>query len=358
MANVVIEQDAFMRMFAPMLDPSMPQETVTAIGDFFAHDVPDFSGWLSGLRQSLPNLFPAQVQMADSQEEFRDMLKSADACIVESLSVGAPELTIARSLRSVQKYGYITRNIDLAACRARSVRVTTQRRRVNVAVAEQAFSLMLTLCKRMTELDHVVDKASLEQRGFAIKPYDRRYAGSSNFARIPGLRVLDGATLGIIGLGEIGRELATRADAFGMQILYTQRTRLTAAEEHQLNATYVSKSELLQRADYLSTNLPVTDATRGILRSAEFDMLKPGATLINVARAELINREALLEALKSQKLAAFGTDVWYEEPVRASDPILHLPNVLIMPHTAIANRWLALRDIEDMFHKIDRALNT
>lgn len=355
MTKIVIEQDAFMRMFASMLDPARPPEALAAVADFFAHDV-DFEGWLGQLRQRLPTTFPATVVLADDQDEFRRMLEGADACIVESLRVGERELAAAPSLAIVQKYGRIARNIDVGACLKHGVRVEVQRRRVNVAVAEQAFALLIALGKRICELDHVVTAQDLTAKGYPIRPYDRRYAGSSNFARIPGLRALAGATLGIVGMGEVGRELAARAASFGMTIIYHQRTPLASAEEREVMATYVAKPELMARADYISVNLPVTDETRGIIGAAEFDALKPGAMLVNVARAELIDRPALIAALRSGRLAGFGTDVWYEEPVRADDEILALPNVVIMPHTAIADRRLALEDTEDMFLKIERAL--
>ena len=356
MPTIIIEQDAFMRMFAPMLDPARPAEALAAVGDFFAHDAPDFTGWLEGVRARIPALFPATIHFAEDQEDLHRLLPLADACMVESLYIGEAELALAPRLAMVQKYGYLTRNIDLPACQRRGVRVEVQRRRVNVAVAEQAFALMIALCKRIHDLDHVVDTDSLAKAGYQVRPYDKRYTGSSNFARIPALRTLNGATLGVIGMGEVGRELAARAAAFGMKVLYHQRTPLSAVEEYALNATYVSRDELVAQADYISVNLPVTPETRGILGAAQFAAMKPGAMLVNVARSELIDRAALLEALQSGALGGFGTDVWYEEPVLAQDPILSQPNVIIMPHTAIADRRHALDDTEDMFLKMSRAL--
>ncbi len=356
MTKIIIEQDAFMRMFAPMLDPTVSAENMAAVADFFAHDEPDFAGWLAGVRGRVPVLFPARVHLAEDQDHFRDLLPEADGCIVESLRVGENELARARSLAVVQKYGAITRNIDAAACARHGVRVETQHRRVNVAVAEQAFALMMTLAKRIHDLDHVVDADSLAAAGYKVRPYDRRYSGSSNFARIPGLRTLSGATLGLIGMGEVGREIASRAAAFGMNVIYYQRTPLNEMEALGSNATYVSLDHLVARADYLSINLPVTSATRGLLGAAQFARMKEGAILVNVARSELIDRTALLAALSAGRLGGFGTDVWYEEPVVASDPILSLPNVVIMPHTAIGNRRNALLDTEDMFRKMNDAI--
>ena len=110
----------------------------------------------------------------------------------------------------------------------------------------------------------------------SIRPYDKRYTGGSNFARIPGLRMMQGKTLGIIGFGEVGREIARRARAFEMKIIYYQRTPLTPAEEGYHEARHTPLQELLAHSDYVSVNLPVTPQTIGILGPAEFAAIKPG----------------------------------------------------------------------------------
>jgi glyoxylate reductase len=354
--QVVVEQDAFMRMFAPILDPTASREYFDAVADFFAHDEPHFADWVDRVRQRIPALYPAQVRFADGQEEFKACLKTADACLVESLIVGEAELSAAPRLAVVQKYGALTRNIDGAACAAHGVAVRTQRRRVNVALAELAFALLSALGKQLFDYNKVIDAPRLAAKGFHIRRYDQRYTGGSNFARIPGLRILQGMTLGILGFGEAGREIAARARAFEMRIVYNQRTRLSPEEEQALGVTYAPRLEMLAQSDYVTVNLPVTDQTRNILGDAEFAAIKPGAFLINVARPELVERQALFKALDSGRLAGYGTDVWYERPARSDDPVFGYDNVLVMPHIAIANRKYALMDIEDMFVKMSDAL--
>jgi len=354
--EVLVEQDAFMRMFAPILDPTASREYFDAVADFFAHDEPRFAEWVDRVRRRIPALYPAQVRFADGQEEFRASLKTADACLVESLVVGEEELAAASRLAVVQKYGALTRNIDGVACAAHGVAVRTQRRRVNVALAELAFALLSALGKQLFEYNKVIDAPRLAAKGFHIRRYDQRYTGGSNFARIPGLRMLQGMTLGILGFGEAGREIAVRARAFEMRIVYNQRTRLPPEEEQALGVTYASRHEMLAQSDYVTVNLPVTDQTRNILGDAEFDAIKPGAFLINVARPELVERQALFKALDSGRLAGYGTDVWYERPARSDDPVFGYDNVLITPHVAIADRKYALMDIEDMFVKMSDAL--
>jgi phosphoglycerate dehydrogenase-like enzyme len=227
-------------------------------------------------------------------------------------------------------------------------------RSCGAASAEQAFLLMIALAKQAAHTANLVTESRLRAAGHTIRPYETRYTGASNFGRIPDLRTLEGATFGQVGMGEIGRELALRAAAFGMRVLYTQRTRLPPGEEFPARAIYVTLPDLLAQADYVSLNLPTNASTRGIIDAEAFRQLKPGAMLINVSRAQLIDRTALLEALRGGRLVALGADVWYEEPVKADDPILGFPNVLLTPHTAVAGREYALRDLEEMCFKLWR----
>ena len=354
--HLIVEQDAFMRMFSPLLDPNLPSEWFDAVADFFAHDVADFPGWVTSMRNLIPDLYPARVSLAEDQAHFRALLKDADACIIESLTFGVPELACAPRIGVVQKYGALTRNIDTVACVARGVQVSTQRRRVNVSLAELAFGLLLSMGKHIIELNPVIDESRLSVKGYDLRPYDRRYTGGSNFARIPGLRMVQGKVLGIIGFGEVGREIARMAQAFEMPVLYYQRTPLSAAEEGFHKATFAPLHDLLARADYITINLPVTPQTIGILGPAEFAAIKRGAFLINVARPELLDRASLFGALDDGRLAGYGTDVWFDRPARADDPVFSYPNIIALPHTAIADRNHALADIQDMFMKISSAL--
>lgn len=357
MTHVVIEQDAFMRMFLPMLDTSAPEEFLNAVADFFSHDEPDFRAWLSRVRGDLPSLFPARVSLADDQAHFAELLKTADACMVESFRVTEEELSQAPRLAVVQKYGFVTRNIDLEACAKWGVAVTVQRRRVNVSLAEEAFALIAGLGKQLFELNKKIDEASLAEAGYTIRPYDKRYTGGSNFARIPNLKMLQGATLGIVGFGEAGRELGRLARAFEMRVLYHQRSPLHRTEEDLHGVRYADLNDLLQASDYVSVNLPVTPQTTGIIGREQFSVMKRGCILINVARPELVDRAALFQALDDGTLTAYGTDVWYDRPAKADDEVFKYGNLVVMPHIAIASRKFALLDTEEMFLKMSQALS-
>ncbi len=358
MIRILVESDAILRIVPVILDPATPAEHCRAITDFFAFDEPDFAGWCRRVQQKLPGLYPAAVEFVRDDGELGAGIGTADAIIVESLKVGPELLAHAAQLAIVQKFGTNVANIDIDACARRGIAVDIQRRRVNVAVAEQALALMLALAKRLTTLAGVVTEPALRKAGFDPTPYDRRYTGNSNFARVGGLRTLAGAVLGIVGLGEIGREVATRAAAFGMSVLYYQRHRVSAMEERMLGARYATLDEVMATADYIVPALPLDASTRGIIGRAQLAQVKQGAILVNVARGELVDHDAVVEALASGRLGGFALDVGYREPTPREEPLLKFTegNVILMPHTAPAHRQNGLDDMEEMCLKLWRAL--
>ena len=357
MTLIVVEDDAILRTVPVILDPDAEAARVQAVTDFYRFDVPDFLGWRDSLRARIPGLYPAKVVFAKDQADLRSKIAEADGVIVESLTIGEPELAAAKRLKSVLRFGSLPTTVDVNACARRKIAVDVQRRRVNVAVAEHALLMMLALAKRLTETTNIVEEKTLRDHGWDPTPFDRRYTGNSNFARITGLKMLNGATLGILGLGEIGREIASRAAAFGMRILYHQRNRVSAAEEWALNATYCPLKELLGQSDFFSVNVPLNGATRGMIGAEALGQLKPGAIVVNVARAEIIDRDALLAALDSGCIGGFGLDVGYEEPTKPGDKLLSYKSVLLTPHTAIAGRDNGIADMEEMYGKMWRAIS-
>jgi phosphoglycerate dehydrogenase-like enzyme len=166
--------------------------------------------------------------------------------------------------------------------------------------------------------------------------------------------MLHGATVGIIGLGEIGREIALRAAAFGMRVLYTQRTRLGAAEERDLRATYATLDALLGDSDWVVPQVPTSPSTRNLIGRAEFERMKPGAFLVNVSCADVVDRSALIAALRSGRLGGFALDPLYEEPGRSDDELLRFDNVVLIPHIAAQPRFNALNDLSDVIAALGR----
>src|SRR5688572_9484747 len=300
---VVVEDDPFPRLIQVILDPATSQERIAAFTHFFAHEEPDFPGWCERLRKRLKRLYPAQVRLVSDHAALTAALPGAHVVVAESLRVGKQEIAAAgRTLRVVQKYGTVLSNIDIAACKRARIPVLTLRRRANMSCAEHALGLMLALARKIHETAGLISIEQLQAAGYTPTKYDREHTVNANWARITGTRNLFGRRLGIVGLGEIGRELALRAAGFGMRIVYTQRRRLPASEERRYAAAYVPLGNLLADSDYVTLHLPGNDATVGFVGRREFERMKPGAILVNVSRPQIVEREALLGALRGGRL--------------------------------------------------------
>jgi phosphoglycerate dehydrogenase-like enzyme len=354
---VVVEDDPFPRLIQVILDPTAPAARLAAFSHFYAHEEPDFAGWCDRLRKKLKRLYPAEVRLVSDPSSLLAAIPGARIVVTESLAIGRNEIAAAgKTLRIAQKYGSIPTNIDAAACRRARVKVLTLRRRVNLSCAEHAFALMLTLARKTHETAGMVSVEQLKAAGWSPTTFDRAHTANANWARITGARNLHNGQLGIVGFGEIGREMALRARAFGMRIVYTQRHRLAKAEEARYDAKYAKLNELLATSDFITLHLPLNDATRGIIGQREFGQMKPGAFLVNISRPPLVDRNALVIALRSGRLGGFGLDPHYDAPGRADDPLLGFRNVVITPHLAGAPRFNSLEDFEELLVGMNRAL--
>jgi phosphoglycerate dehydrogenase-like enzyme len=353
---LVVEDDAWARIIGVVLDPSTSHERWTAFADFMSPDLPDFRAWCDKIKVTAKSLYPSDVRLVTSQDDLKSNLGQAEGVVTEALTIGPDELALAPRLKAVQKYGTILRNIDVAACDLRGVKVLTVRRRANISCAEHAFALMLALARRTGDLGGLISVDQVIRAQGRYKPFDTRHTPGANWGRFSGMRTLNGSTLGIIGLGEIGREIALRAFAFGMTAFYFQRTRVSPDDERALNVAYRPLEFLLANSDWIVPQLPLDASTLGFLDGARMKAIKPGACIVNVSRAELVDRTALLDALRTGQLGGFALDPLYEEPGRADDELLSFDNVILTPHMAGSPRLNGLRDIEDVIVGLARAL--
>ena len=167
-----------------------------------------------------------------------------------------------------------------------------------------------------------------------------------------------GSTLGIVGLGSVGRYVANWANAFDMEVIYTQRNQLDADLEKQFNARYVSLNELFEQSDFVSIHVPLNDGTKGLIGAEQLERAKPGIVIVNIARADIIQKEALLSALDSGRIGGVGMDVHYKEPGDDDDPFLPYKNVVMSPHIAIGSRVNGAVDMEAMVSNISNGVTT
>ena len=353
---IVAEDDPFTRLIQIVLDPTTSAERRAAFADFMSVDEPDFQGWCERVRAASPGLYPAEVRMVTSEAEMRAQLGDTSILVVEAFHISRDHLAAAPKLRVVQKYGRILRNIDAAACAEKGIKVIPLRRRANISCAEQAFALMLALARKLDRVIGLVTAERIAADTGPLRPFDRRHTPGANYGRVGGLRPLHGSTIGIIGLGEIGREIAQRAAAFDMKVLYHQRSRIEEAEENALKAKYTPLDSLLSASDWVVPQLPTDPGTRDLIGRRQLSLIKPGACIISVSNAQVINRDALIEALRSGRLGGVALDVWYQEPLAGDDELLSFDNVILTPHMAGSPRFNGLDDLEELITGLARAI--
>lgn len=354
---VVVEDDPFTRLIAIVLDPDSGSGRQAAFADFMAHDEPDFDGWVERLRARAGALYPADVKLVTSEDEMRRHLPQATALVVESFNVTRADIEAAPRLKVIQKFGVTLRNIDVTGQATSAAKILILRRRANIACAESVFAMTLTLARKVHTLANVVTADRLEAAGYPVRTFDRSHTPGGNYGRVGGLQMLNESTMGIIGLGEIGREIALRAAAFGMRVLYHQRTRLHPVEERELSVHYVPLGALLRDSDVIVPQLPGGDATRGLIGTSQLAQVKPGAFIVNVSNPHVIDRKALIAALQQGQIGGFALDPLYEEPMLEDDELLHCPNVLLLPHLGGSPRQNGLKDFEDLITNMAREVH-
>lgn len=225
-------------------------------------------------------------------------------------------------LKIISNHGVGVDHIDCAAAKQRGIVVGNTPGCLDAATADMTLALLLSAARNVVSGDKFA-------RSAAFTHYDPSF--------MIGYEV-SGSTLGIIGLGRIGKQVAKRARAFDMKILYHNRRRDEVAEQ-ELGVTYASLDELLATSDFVTLNCPLTAETTNLIGRRELGLMKATAILVNVARGGVIDHDALLAALKSKRIAAAALDVTSPEPLPRNHPLLELDNIVIAPHLgSAANR--------------------
>jgi phosphoglycerate dehydrogenase-like enzyme len=277
----------------------------------------------------LPAGFTAEIVRDRTPEEAKRVVAEADYALWWDLPVTAEIIAAAPRVKLFHKWGVGVDNIDFDACRARGIRIARTTGSNATPVAEFAVGLMIALGRGI-----VMAHNSTIAGGWAKNEVWARSI------------LVSGKTVGIIGLGEIGKGVARRLSGFDGVVLYHNRSRLPEAEERALGVSYRALADLLAESDIVSLHCPLTPETRGLLDAAAFARMKRGALLINVARGGVVVEEALVEALRSGHLAGAAVDVFDQEPPPPDHPLLHLPNVIATPHCASTARENSRRSVQ------------
>lgn len=269
-------------------------------------------------------------------DELVKIIADYDALIVRGRTKAtASLLEAATRLKVIGRAGVGVDNIDLAAAKSRGVTVVNAPVSTTLAVAELTFSLLLALAREIPRAD-----ASMKQGQWLKKELE----GAE----------LYGKTLGILGMGHIGSEVARRARAFGMNVLGYDPL-LTPDEIRGRVAEPVDRDELLARSDFVSLHLPLLPETRGMFNAEQFARMKDGARVVCAARGGIIDEAALLAAIEAGKIAGAALDVFASEPPGATDLVKH-PRVIATPHVGAQTAEAQSRAAEDIAHEVLAAL--
>jgi D-3-phosphoglycerate dehydrogenase len=278
----------------------------------------DFPKAISGTEAEVKVKTLGEVQIypdkAKSQEELIQRIKDADVVInIRAYThLNAGVLASCRNLKLISIWGTGTDNVDLESARKLGITVTNTPGANALSVAEHTIAILLSLARQIPLLD--------------------REVRSGKWPRVEMVQV-SGKVIGLLGLGAVGRYVAKMAKGLGMDVIaWTFHPSMERAKESGLR--FVSKEELLRSSDVVSLHLRLTDEARGFFKKGDFDSMKRTAFFVNTARAGLIERGALYEALRSKKIAGAALDAYDEEPLPPGHPLTALPNVVFTPHNS------------------------
>lgn len=253
--------------------------------------------------------------------ELADRIRDKDGVFITGSERMSSEIIAgAPRLKAICNMAVGYNNIDVDAATAAGVMVTNTPDVLNESTADFGWALLMATARRITESEHWLRAGHWKKWA-----YDSMLGAD-----------VHGATLGIIGMGRIGQAIARRSMGFDMQVLYHNRSRLSPEQEaHANHARHVGKEELLREADHVILVLPYSAQTHHTIGAAELALMKPGVTLVNLARGGIVDDVALIAALRSHRIAAAGLDVFENEPAFHPD-FLGLSNVVLTPHIASA----------------------
>ena len=252
------------------------------------------------------------------KDELIKRLQGKGGLVCHIISAIDDEVLSVPGLKVVSNVAVGYNNIDVAAAKRRGVVVTNTPDVLTETTADFAFTLLMAAARRVVEADRYVRAGQ-----WKAWKWDLLWGAD-----------IHGKTLGVVGFGRIGRAVARRGLGFGMKVLYYDTVRADAAAERELNARPVDMDTLLRKSDFVTLHTLLSADTRHLINERTLRLMKKTAILVNTGRGALVEKEALIDALKQNRIAAAGLDVFHEEPLKPDDPILALPNVVLSPHNA------------------------
>lgn len=265
----------------------------------------------SALAQSFDDRF--SLEYITSREEY-GRIADADYIILRTLDLNADDIAAMKKVKLIQRWGAGYDTVDIKAAAEKRIPVAITYGINATPVAEMTLALTLAVYRNLVPMTKGIQDGKWERETYAKTSY-----------------TINGKTVGIVGIGNIGRKVAALFRAFGAKVMYYDLFRLNAEREKELDLTYSELDDLWGKCDIISLHAPATPETAGIVNAAALNKMRDGAVLINTAREELVNMEALAAALRSGKLLGAGLDAVEEETMKAL-PFLGLGNVVLSAH--------------------------
>lgn len=267
------------------------------------------------MRAALKEAVPAdRFELVFTGEIDRTLLENADYIILRTLSIGAAQIEYLKKVKLIQRWGAGFDTVDIEAAGKKGIQVAVTAGMNATPVAEMAVALALAVYRNLVPLTNDVMRGVWSRDEYNKRSY-----------------TISGKTVGIYGIGNIGRKVAGLYRAFGARVIYYDPYRLDEEREAELGVTYVSENELLEQSDVLTLHAPLTEQTMNFINSESLSRMKDGAVLINTAREELVDYPAAAEALKSGKLLGAGFDA-IEESFLEQNPFKGMTNVVLTTH--------------------------
>ena len=302
---------------------------------FFTRLAADTAALLTGMAPPDYEVITAPIR-GDVTEQTR-LVADADFLILFPGVISNEVLRAAPKLKLVQLVSAGFDQLDVAYCRELGIPVANNGGTNSIDVAEHTLTLILAWYRQLKAMDDNVRNGN----------WDGIDSGASTYT-------IRGKTVGVVGLGNIGRKVAALLKAFGAKALYSDAYAAPAAVEQELGVQRVELDELLAQADVVTLHTPLNDQTRGLLSMAQFAKMQPHALVVNTCRGPVIDEAALIQALQSKQIGGAALDVLQNEPPQPDNPLLQMDNVLLTPHIAGVTRDTWARRGEFIFENLQR----
>jgi D-3-phosphoglycerate dehydrogenase len=286
----------------------------------------------AAIQKEIPDGF--EIVLVPSPEEF-DKLQDVDYIILRTVDFREKTIKTLQKIKFIQRWGVGYDIVDIQAAGERNIPVAVMPGINATQVMELTVLLILAVYRNLIVMHNGILEGQWPRNEFMKRSF-----------------TVGGKTVGIVGIGKIGRKVAKRIQSFDADVQYYDVFRLSAEQEAALGVRYVAFEELLKTSDIISLHIPLTDENKGLINKKTIALMKPTAVVINTSRGGLINEADLFEALKSDRLLGAGLDVFEHEPLEKGSPLRSLKNVVMTPHvggnTIENNSNMARRAIENI----------